>query len=347
MARPGVRSVVALAVVCAVGAGFAVGVVLTEPEEPADLQGSADLTVVPVSDRVFDDARTVTLRVAVDDVASITTLAAGRVTASSCAPGAAVASGTTVVSVDGKALVNLATSVPLWRSLTVGDRGADVTALHAELIRLGYGAPDGDRVTRATITAFRDLARAIGAAEPVSSVIDDTAIVWLPAATVTVGTCEVEVGAALEPGDTLLDLPAGLASAVVAPLPADAVPGDRVLVVDGQPVPVGPDGSVTDPAALQVLAQSRTLAEAVAVAPDAPQLSLVWSLATPLTVLVVPPSAVVGLGGPATCVEADDGQARSVTIVGSQLGQTFVTPAAGAAPFDNVQVTPDASVTCG
>ena len=229
--------------------------------------------------------------------------------------------------------MNLNTSVPLWRSLTVGDRGADVTALHAELIRLGYGAPDGDRVTRATITAFRDLARAIGAAEPVSSVIDHTAIVWLPQPTVTVGTCEHEVGAAIEPGDPLFDLPAGLASVVIAPLPADAAPGQRVLAVDDQPIAVGQDGSVTDPAALEMLAQSRALAEAVAVAPDEPA-SLVWSLAEPLTTLVVPPSAVIGVGGPVTCVVADDGETRSVTIVGSQLGQDVRDPAAGAAPFE-------------
>lgn len=346
MARPGVRSVVALAVVCAAAAGVAAGVVLTEPEEPTDLRAPAELAVVPVSERVFDDARTVTLRVMVDEVAPVTTLAGGRVTASSCAPGATVASGSTVVSLDGRALVDLATSVPLWRDLTIGDRGPDVAALHGELLRLGHAAPDGDRVTRATVTAYRDLARALGAAEPVSSVIDHTAVVWLPQPTVTVGACGTALGDALEPGATLFELPAGLASVVVAPVPPDAAPGDRVLMIDDQPVPVGPDGAVTDPAALEAIARSRALAEALAIAPDDPQLSVVWRLAEPLDTLVVPPSAVVGVGGPATCVLADDGRTHAVAVVGSQLGQTFVTPAAGATPFDAVQVDPDASVTC-
>lgn len=336
----------ALAVVCAVAGGFAVGVVVSEPAEPADLRAPTDLAVVPVGDRVFDDARTVTLRVTVDDVASVASLSGGRVTASQCAAGATVGSGSSTVSLDGRALVNLSTSVPLWRDLTIGDRGADVTALHAELVRLGHAAPDGDRVTRATIAAYRALAQALGAAEPVSSVIDHTAIVWLPAPAVTVGACEVKLGDPLEPGAALFELPAALASAVVAPLPGDAAPGDRVLMIDDEPVPVGPDGAITDPAALDVLGRSRALAEAVAIAPDDPQLSVVWRLADPLTTLVVPPSGVVGVGGPATCVVAGDGGTRPVTVVGSQLGQTFVVPDEGASPFESVQVDPDASVTC-
>ena len=39
------------------------------------------------------------------------------------------------LSIDGAPLLNLATSVPLWRDLGVGDEGADALALRAELIK--------------------------------------------------------------------------------------------------------------------------------------------------------------------------------------------------------------------
>ncbi|ADG73022.1 conserved hypothetical protein [Cellulomonas flavigena DSM 20109] len=349
MARSGPVAAASLAVLVALGAGLGVGVWLARPPVPTALENGGTLSVSPVGERAWDDARTVTLTVTSQAEQSLTSLLSGRVTSSSCSPGAAVTSGTSVMGVDGAGLLALATSVPLWRDLTTGDKGADAAALNAELTRLGHAAPHSDRVTRATVAAYRALAAAAGTAAPTDGVVRAASVMWLPAPSITVATCPVRTGDVVAQGDPLVTLHAGQVATIGA-LPADALAGDRVLVVDGERVPVGTDGQVTETEALAAVLASSAYAGATPDDQGTRQLSLTWALRDPASVRVVPPSAVAGAGAGSTCLVATDGTPLPVQVVGSELGQTFVLPAGDGDPPvlpAQVQAAPAATTTCG
>src|SRR5689334_21085386 len=109
--------------------------------------------------------------------------AEGRVTATACEPNVPVLSGASTVTVDGSVILNLATSTPLWRDLSLGDRGVDVDALNAELNRLGYDLSRSRSVTRATRRALSDLFDRAGDSKEVTTVLQSR-ILWIPDATV-------------------------------------------------------------------------------------------------------------------------------------------------------------------
>ncbi|MDR0416449.1 MAG: hypothetical protein LBH76_03880, partial [Propionibacteriaceae bacterium] len=86
-----------------------------------------------VTKQIYDDARTVTLTLTAGPEQRFQTPRSGRVTSSACAAGAEFISGGSALSVDGVPVLGLATAVPLWRDLALGDAGPDVAALGAEL----------------------------------------------------------------------------------------------------------------------------------------------------------------------------------------------------------------------
>ena len=127
----------ALALVTAAALGAAVTGLLLADAAPTALREPVPVTSAPVTQRSFDDARTVELALTLGADVSLTAPASGRVTALTCRPDTPFSSGGSNLSINGAPLLNLATAVPLWRSLGVGDEGADVLALREELIRLG------------------------------------------------------------------------------------------------------------------------------------------------------------------------------------------------------------------
>ncbi|MCL2090578.1 MAG: hypothetical protein FWH11_05055 [Micrococcales bacterium] len=325
MAKSGPAAAVGLAVMVALGVGVVGGAWLTRSPVPDALRPGKDLSLVPVTERAYDDARTVHVTVTSEPARDLTSPTSGRVSSITCAPGDEVASGSSVLAVDGAGLLALATAVPPWRDLRVGDKGEDVAALNAELARLGFGAPVSDTVTQGTVRAYQKAAKAAGAALPTASKITASAILWLPMAQVQIGQCPAQLGDTVAVGEPLLTLVPGHGARVTA-LPTDAFPGERVLVVDGTLVPVGGDGEVSDPQALVVILTSNLYAEANPDEDGTRQLSVSWALADPATVLVVPPGSVVGAGTQHTCVVDVDETVHLVRVVGSALGQTFVVP---------------------
>jgi hypothetical protein len=203
--RPGPASVLALALLAALSGGVAVGTVLTTPGTPEVLAAGPTVTEVPVTTRAYDDRRNLALRVTAGAAREVTVRAGGLVTSSTCSPGGTLTSGGTTVTLDGVPLLDLHTAVPLWRGLSVGDRGPDVAALHAALRALGREAPADDRVTATTLRSFHAATTAVGAPAPASTrdPVDPTRVVWLPEPTVTVGTCAAEIGADVVAGDAL------------------------------------------------------------------------------------------------------------------------------------------------
>lgn len=331
--RAGSASVLTLALLTASAAGLAVGTWLTAPGTPDALAAGEPITEVPVTAREFADPRSLALRVSPGEAREVTVRAGGVLTRATCTPGGSLDSGTSTSALDGSGLLNLHTWEPLWRTLATGDRGTDVAALNEALRALGHDAPDGDRVTAGTLGAYRDAAVAAGLPAPArGQPVDHTRIVWLPEPSVVVSRCAATTGADVAAGDVLAELPVAVTGAALVNLPPDAVPGERVLTVDDQQVPVDAEGRVADAAALQAVAASRSYTEAAAAAESGADVTLTvpWSLVTPLEVGVVPPASVQDAGSGAACVRDATGTPVAVHVVGSELGQTYVTAADGA-----------------
>jgi hypothetical protein len=134
-------------------------------------------------------------------------------------------------------------------------------------------------------------------------------------------------------------------------------PGDRVVRVGDLTIPVDPSGVVTSAEALASLAQSDSYVDfrakgmisssddrgADASSPSG--MSVQYELAEPVSVMSVPAAALYGTKADRACV-IGDGRPTSVTIVGSQLGQTFVIPENGAA-FSVVSLATGEKRPCG
>lgn len=348
----------AVAVVAAVAVGAGVAAVVLTPARPAVLASPEAIESVPVATQSFDDRRSVTVGFALGSGASLTSPGDGMITSFACTRGAALVSGESGLSLDGRPVLTLATAVPLWRDLTRNDRGDDVAALQRELARLGEPVTVDGVLGRETLDALERRFRSIGDVpppEPTATAPDDSTpdardvvlasrILWIPSPAVVVDECAVSTSAPTTAGEPLATLGAGLSAVAVEQMPGDLVPGERALVVDGEALPVDADGTVTDAAALATIASSSSVREATL--GEATTFTATLDLVEPVEIAVVPPSAVVGVDGATGCVVADDAPAR-VDVVGSQLGQTLVRFVEGTAIPTAVALAPPETTSCG
>lgn len=343
--RPALPGLAVLTALVLGAIGLIVGLLLRWAEPPSLLNVPAASGNAPVTQREFDDARSVTLSVVLSPLADLRTPVGGRLTASECAPGASLASGSRLLEVDGVPLIGLATTVPLWRDLAIGDAGADVAALSAELQRLGRLGETSQTVTRALVDAFN--AAAQGAGVPAGALsatgVARTQVVWLPAATVRVAECAAQVGEPINPDQVVASLIPNVAEARLSAPINSPLSGDRVLNLTGGSIGVPADGVITDAAALAQIATSAELRAASQTNSGPINLAGRLVLQSPLPVSVVPPGSLVPVDGTAVCVVAD-GAGRRATLVGSQLGQSYVT-FEGAAPTE-VQLNPPPDTRC-
>jgi Putative peptidoglycan binding domain len=122
------------------------------------------------------------------------------------AVGKVISPGQVLYWVDGKPVVLLAGSTPAYRSLSSGMKGADVRALNANLVALGYAKksqlnPRSDKFGAATVTALKKLQSHLGLDK--TGVLGFGQAVFLPtAARITEVT--PTVGAPAQPGSTVI-----------------------------------------------------------------------------------------------------------------------------------------------
>ncbi len=329
----------ALAVTASVG--LAAGLLLQIDETPATLATAAPVGPVPVTQREYDDRRTVELALSLEPESSLASSASGRITALTCHAGSTFASGASNISIDGSPALNLATAVPLWRDLTHGDRGADVGALQDELRRLGHDvAPDGV-FGRSELRAVRDLLAAPKDPE-LASGLPASRVLWLPAPEVTVTACEATTGAEIAAGDPIGTLNSGLAGAAISRMPDALVDGERVVTVEGDSYPVDATGRISDPDALATLSASDAFMREMRA--ESTTLSAAFVLAAPIPVSVLPPAALYALDGGHGCVTSD-GEPLAVRIMGSELGQTFAVFETDTPP-KTIDFSPQSEATC-
>jgi peptidoglycan hydrolase-like protein with peptidoglycan-binding domain len=250
-----------------------------------------------------------------------TSQADGIVTSSSCTAGRRIRSGKAPVQINGHPILALHLTSPPWRTLDAGSHGKDVMALQKELGRLGYAVEADGRYESSTAQAMQALWATVGVAKEASLPIAQ--VIWLPATSAVPNDCPVGIGDHYAAGTPLFSSGGGLVSAH-AVLPVTAVQGSRVAVLEtGQTTPISPDGSIQDKQFLQAFAQTRQYKAWVA-APDQEKLTVTVKLAQPLQVKAVPPSSLYDVTGTKGCLFTGS-TAAAVTIVASQLGETFVT----------------------
>lgn len=327
-------------IVTGVALGGSLAVFLVPGPVPGSLATDATIEVVHPSVVEFADPHDVRLTLTVDSSSGLRSAAGGTLTSLACVGGQQVASGASPFGVDGAAVVALATSVPPWRDIAVGDEGPDVAALEAELARVGAGlAPDS--VWSWTDALALDAALgAVGVTTTDEGTVRLASIAWLPSPVVGIASCPVALGSSVGPGTVVAQFAPRLSLARFPP-PADAVAGERALTLGTTTVPVGTDGVVAEPAALDAIAASGEFAEADP-AQDPPVLRASWALVAPVPVTVLPPSAVYDVVDGTACVEDGRG-AAAVIVIASQLGRTLVEPSR---PLGAVLVHPTGTVPC-
>jgi hypothetical protein len=187
-----------------------------------------------------------------------------------------------------------------------------------------------------------------------------SSILWVPGPEVPVSSCALTLGAPVTEGVEVAKLQPVIASVRVATMPTSLVPGARVVVIDGETFQVDDSGTISAPTELERFASKpEYLSSALATSAGAAQspggaasgsadssggISGRFQLAAPVEAWVVPPGALASIDGTNACVSSD-GLGIAVTIVGSQLGKSYVT-------FDSDQMVPSAvdlapgGVTC-
>ncbi|RDV44357.1 peptidoglycan-binding protein [Leifsonia sp. ku-ls] len=268
----------------------------------------------------------------------------GRLTAFDCAAGAELRSGTAPLAIDGRRLVALATHAPLWRSLVTGDRGDDVLAVQSELTRLGYATDQDGVMGRSTFRALSALRNDLKVPATADSVLDVSDIVWLPGAKLLVNQCDGVLGTDIVSGDELIRLPDKAVSARLSTVPSSRVPGPRQLMVGSLTIPVGDDGAVTSAEALDGLSSLPEFAVAAQKGGTA-SIPATWVLAKPVPALVVPPTALWDVRDGTACLQPAHGRPILVQVLGSDLGQSFVSPRENV-DLGDVTASPRKAQTC-
>lgn len=334
-----------LAMILVVGLllGVAVALFVLGNQKPKELQSETKVAAVPVTEREYDDARSVDLVIDVGPARNLSSGTAGRITASSCVSGNVAKSGGSNFAVDGKPLINLATEIPLWRDIDTATQGDDVLALQKELIRLGYNLTPNGRSSRHLINGVNDLLKTAGAKNVDKENISVAQIVWLPTVETPMQGCEVVVGQSIDAGGSLAKIPGGATVVSVAKLPEDAIAGERVVKVGELTLQVDAAGRVTDDVGLGELAKTSEYKSAIA--DKSLKISAFYALKEAIKIAVVPPGALYNIVENNGCVVSDKGDTFKVDLIASELGSSFVIFPGGKTP-ENVSLKPEDQKAC-
>ncbi|OZG48768.1 peptidoglycan-binding domain-containing protein [Bombiscardovia coagulans] len=288
---------------------------------PQGLEESHSPSRTPTSIQKFYDERTLEVTPVTSPAENLTARTGGTVTETLCKPGAAITSGTKVLSVDSRPLIALHTDTPIYRELKGGERGPDVLALQQELRRLGYPAEGNGIYGPITIRGVKALMRASAAVDSDGSIKPGDTI-WMPTTTVTPTQCLVGLNTTLNEGDEVMKT-GGRLTGLTYQVLADLREGDRVFSVFDQKIvlPVL-DGHINDLVFLKAIEESEAYRIWKADPAKKPKATL--ALAQPIEAIKVPPAAIFSQKGNKACVSTDGAKATPVVIVGSSLGSTLI-----------------------
>ncbi|MDY6077028.1 MAG: peptidoglycan-binding domain-containing protein [Mobiluncus sp.] len=260
------------------------------------------------------------------------TQASGILTGYACSPGAVIKSGTSFLSIDESPILALHTEVPLWRDLEPGMKGSDVRALQTELARLGYHAAVTGTWQGNTTAAVKKLWQTAGVKQLDTLALNR--VIWLPGTEVGIKTCTAQLGTTLNPDTSVATI-----NDVLAQLQVKVEPGDaRVAIAGDVEVDIPADGSITDAAFLTAFSATTNYL-VWSQNPDERPLNVQTQLKTPLSAIIVPPSALYNIKGQQACVVSGK-KAFAVQIIDSEFGKTTVTAKNEATLPKSVRVKP-------
>ncbi len=316
-------------------------------DDPPSILATPHITgTAPVTELEFSDAQLVTVEASMLPLQAMLSPAGGIITSSTCSAGGTVTSGQSVFSINGSPVIALATSVPFWRDIHLGDTGMDVIALASELARLGrFDGTIENLASYDILESYWQLATELGISvesNDFTEPIPMSQVTWLPQDGLQISSCDSIVGSSVTPGQQVAGFVTALASAWITTDISGLTPGPRVLQVDNMTISVDPDGRVTEPAELTALSTTHVAMLATGTEQNT-TFQATYVLLEPLLVSVIPPSAIrPGITGRG-CVVGDD-RTTSVTIVASNLGQSYVLfdgPSPG-----SVVLNPPEDLTC-
>ncbi|OZG69172.1 peptidoglycan-binding domain-containing protein [Bifidobacterium eulemuris] len=282
-------------------------IIASAPTSVQDYSGNQPVTVVPT----------------VSASQTLLSNVSGIVTADQSGQG--LVSGKAAFAVNGRAIIALSTSTPLYRNLKIGDSGEDVRAVNNELNRLGYNSqPESDLFQWSTSDGWRQLMWDNGNESNGELFIADT--LWIPNTTVAVDAWTARQGTQTTAGSQVGEVP-GLITALTV---KNGQPSqqDRTLTVAKltATLPAGTT-TITDPVFLQQFTNSE---EVTSLSPESltAGLSATLSLSKPLLVLRVPAGAVFDVNGQYGCIAPasgkDKGKPIRMDIVGNELGVSLL-----------------------
>ncbi|WP_076466031.1 peptidoglycan-binding domain-containing protein [Actinomyces mediterranea] len=322
-----------LVIVVAVALGAVSAAVALLDATPTELSAAQSTTTVPLTERHVDDPIDVELVPRLSPAASLKSPASGVINRFDCAAGKKWESGEVLVEIDGQQRYVIATSEPLWRSLTEGDQGTDVRAFQEELNRLGFPLAVDGVVGQRTIRAAADLLKLTSDERTQFTSIPRERFVWIPSQEIQVSTCVANLGSAIEEGGELVNLGSHLVALTPKETPRATVDGDRIIVFDELTLAADSDGAVVDSSALDSAESSPSFAKWAATTESRNgTIAAKFLLAEPVSVYSVPPGAIYDLQGPSGCVADGSGTPFEVTVVSSQLGSSLVQFPGGDAP---------------
>lgn len=173
----------------------------------------ASITTVQIGSRINNSTTAVDVDVALNTAPVAKVGASGIVTALPAAAGSAVSNGVPLVEVNDRPILAFAEPSPLYRQLSMGSSGKDVTHL-AEFL----GSLNLLSASEKPSTYNRTVAKAVSAFQKrygyaVDGTFDPAYVVWVPAELHTVHGLMVKLGDAINPGDPVIDGP-GAASSI-------------------------------------------------------------------------------------------------------------------------------------
>lgn len=332
-------AVIAAALVGAGGIGAASYAAVEATLEPESLSQAQTPEYVAVTSTKYDDKRAVQVQLGYGTPQLALANRGGMITHATCAVDAAIESGSSPLHVDGQPVIALATATPLWRDIRPKTKGADVDALHEVFRTLQLDAPKpGEAADQRTINSWIELRKRANHPKPETKTLTLADTIWVPATKPPTTQCHAGTGTRINPGTPLVTYQPTVTTARIVAMPNNLAPGQRKLTLSGKEIPLNPDGTITDLAALSSVTHQQTKSNNPNEAATTPA---ELTLTTPVDVTVVPPSAVAGQA--TSCVITPDGTIP-VTVLNSRMGQTYVT---AQQPISQVATTPDTTKTCG
>lgn len=289
---------------------------------PEALEQATEPSSIPLAKQQYFDEQEISLRVTPGEVLSVRSSRAGKLTVASCDVRVPLVSGKTNFSVDGIPLINLSTTVPLWRDISVGNEGIDVDALRKALTDLGYEMSTSTQLTWSDVSAVNELLKASNGIPHDEIHVSD--FVWIPATESYVQSCTASLAEDIESGAELATYTAA-PSVSMGQIPKNIEPGDRVLDVDGALIKVT-DGNLIGPEdqANILTSASYVAARAQSTSPTDPiTLQAKWRLSVPIDAVTVPPSAIRISSANLGCVSAK-GSHVPLRVLSSKLGASIV-----------------------